>query len=141
MRRHPNAYGVELLNKVGVPCGPINTIDQSFADPQVQHLGIARPVNHPKLEAQQFVGQPSIYPLPDELCPTPDQGEHTDAGLRELGYDAAAIACASAAQSEPMPATHPPAPACLIRGSRWVAAAAGCCLIAARSPNPGRQQS
>ena len=28
IRRHPNAYWVELLNKVGVPCGPINTIDQ-----------------------------------------------------------------------------------------------------------------
>src|SRR6476619_7930922 len=37
MRRHPNAYWVELLTKVGVPCGPINTIDQTFADPQVQH--------------------------------------------------------------------------------------------------------
>ena len=32
---------VERLNKAGVPCGPINTIDQTFADPQVQHLGIA----------------------------------------------------------------------------------------------------
>jgi itaconate CoA-transferase len=34
----------------------------------------------------------SRYPQPDELCPTPDQGEHTDAILGELGYDAAAIA-------------------------------------------------
>ena len=32
------------------------------------------------------------YPQPDELCPTPEQGEHTDEVLRELGYDAAAIA-------------------------------------------------
>jgi len=95
MRRHPNAYWVELLTKVGVPCGPINTIDQTFADPQVQHLGIAKPVNHPKLGPQKVVGQPihmSGYPQPDELHPTPDQGEHTDAVLRELGYDAAAIA-------------------------------------------------
>src|SRR6201982_4080606 len=49
MRRHPTAYWVELLTKVGVPCGPINTIDQPFADPQVQHLGIAKPIRHPKL--------------------------------------------------------------------------------------------
>jgi formyl-CoA transferase len=58
MRRHPNAYWVELLNKARVPCGPINTIDQTFADPQVQHLGIAKPVSHPKLGPQKVVGQP-----------------------------------------------------------------------------------
>ena len=95
MRRHPNAYWVELLNKVGVPCGPINTIDQTFADPQVQHLGIAKPVSHPKLGPQKVVGQPihlSAYPQPDELGPTPDQGQHTDEILTDLGYDAPAIA-------------------------------------------------
>ena len=34
----------------------------------------------------------SGYPQPDQLRPTPDQGEHTEAVLRELGYDAEAIA-------------------------------------------------
>jgi crotonobetainyl-CoA:carnitine CoA-transferase CaiB-like acyl-CoA transferase len=95
MRRHPNEYWVELLTKAGVPCGPINTIDQTFADPQVQHLGIAKPVKHPKLGPQKVVSQPihmSSYPQPDELRPTPDQGEHTDAILSELGYDVAGIA-------------------------------------------------
>jgi len=95
IRRHPNAYWVELLNKVGVPCGPINTIDQTFADPQVRHLGIARPVSNPKHGPQKVVGQPihlSRYPQPDELRPTPEQGQHTDAVLCDLGYDAAAIA-------------------------------------------------
>ena len=95
IRQHPNTYWVELLNKAGVPCGPINTIDQTFADPQVRHLGIARPVDHPKLGPQKVVGQPihmSRYPQPDKLGPTPEQGEHTDAVLRELGYDTAAVA-------------------------------------------------
>jgi crotonobetainyl-CoA:carnitine CoA-transferase CaiB-like acyl-CoA transferase len=95
VRRHPNAYWVELLNKAGVPCGPINTIDQTFADPQVRHLGIATPIDHPKLGPQKVVGQPihmSRYPQPDKLGPTPEQGEHTDTVLRELGYDTEAIA-------------------------------------------------
>ena len=78
-----------------MPCGPINTIDQTFADPQVRHLKIRRPVDHPTLGTFDIVGQPihmSAYPQPDELRPTPDQGEHTDAVLHELGYDAAEIA-------------------------------------------------
>ena len=94
-RTNSSAHWIAALNKAGVPCGPINSIDQTFAEPQVRHLGIARPVQHPALGEIRVVGQPinlSDYPQPAALQPTPDLGQHTDEVLGGLGYDAAAIA-------------------------------------------------
>src|SRR5207237_10114353 len=48
-KKRPSAYWVELMNEVGVPCGPLYTIDQTFGAPQVQHLDMARPMDHPRL--------------------------------------------------------------------------------------------
>lgn len=94
-RTNTSAHWIEALNKAGVPCGPINTIDKTFAEPQVQHLGIARPVHHPKLGDIKVVGQPinlSDFPQPAALKPTPELGQHTDEVLSGLGYDPAKIA-------------------------------------------------
>jgi crotonobetainyl-CoA:carnitine CoA-transferase CaiB-like acyl-CoA transferase len=94
IRKHPNDFWVDLMYKVGVPCGPINTIDKVFADPQVQHLGIAKPVDHPKYGAQKVVGQPihlSRYEQPEKLQHTPEPGEHNEQILQSLGYDKAGI--------------------------------------------------
>ena len=45
---------VEKLNGVGCPCGPINSIDQAFADPQVRHLEISKPLDHPQAWSHGF---------------------------------------------------------------------------------------
>ncbi len=95
VRSKPSAFWVEALNKAGVPCGPINTIDKAWDDPQIKHLAMAKRVDHPKIGTYDVVGQPihmSRYPQPERLRATPDQGEHNDEVLRELGYDAAGIA-------------------------------------------------
>ncbi|HUB11936.1 MAG TPA: CoA transferase [Acetobacteraceae bacterium] len=94
-RTKPSIYWLAALNQAGVPCGPINDIAGVFAEPQTQHLGIARAVQHPKLGDIQVVGQPinmSAAPQPETLRPTPESGEHTEAILAGLGYDTAAIA-------------------------------------------------
>ena len=52
-----SAEWIERFNKAGVPAGPIYTMDQVFADPQVKHLGIAQPVDHPMLGRLELVGQ------------------------------------------------------------------------------------
>ncbi len=91
----PSAHWVKLLNDAGVPCGPINSVDQTFAEPQVQHLGIAKPVSHPELGDIHVVGQPIVLtnaPQPDAYRPTPGLSQHTDEVLKTLGYDAGAIA-------------------------------------------------
>jgi crotonobetainyl-CoA:carnitine CoA-transferase CaiB-like acyl-CoA transferase len=93
-RTKTSAHWIGLLNKAGVPCGPINSIDQTFAEPQVKHLGIARAVKHPKLGAIKVVGQPinmSRSPQPAALKATPDLGQHTEEVLESLGYSAKAI--------------------------------------------------
>jgi len=84
---------VERLNEAGVPCGPIYSIDQAFADPQVEHLGIAQPVRK-NGKAIELVRQPfALSRTPSRLVAWPPEiGEHTDAVLKEFGFKASEIA-------------------------------------------------
>jgi crotonobetainyl-CoA:carnitine CoA-transferase CaiB-like acyl-CoA transferase len=87
------AAWVEALNQAGVPCGPVYRMDQVFADPQVHHLGMTQPVEHPRLgrldlprNAVRMSGGP-----PTVRTPSPEAGAHTGEVLAELGYTAADI--------------------------------------------------
>ena len=84
---------VETLNAAGVACGPIYTLDQVFADPQVKLAGLVCEV------ANAAWGQHKVLALPVRLSRTPAEvasaapmtGEHTRETLAALGYDDAAI--------------------------------------------------
>ena len=86
----------ERLLKAGVPCGPIYTVDHMFEDPQVRHLGIARPMHHPELGDIEVVGLPmqfSRHPRNEgPMRPAPHQGDQTEAILSGLGYSPERIA-------------------------------------------------
>jgi crotonobetainyl-CoA:carnitine CoA-transferase CaiB-like acyl-CoA transferase len=79
---------VNLLNAAGVPCGPIYSIDQVFADAQVQHLRIAQHVPNDENRDIQLVGQPvTLSRTPSKMAARPPEfGEHTEEVLLEFGF-------------------------------------------------------
>ena len=100
-RTRTTAQWIALLEDKAVPCGPINTIGQAFADAQVQarSLVINQPlalVNTTNKAIQSIATVASPLRLVDTppvvQRPPPALGEHTDAVLAGLGLDAAAIA-------------------------------------------------
>jgi formyl-CoA transferase len=93
-KRRSSSDLIAVLNKAGVPCGPINRMDEVFADPQVQYLGMAAPVHHGSLGEIAVVNQPvKLSRTPSQIAhPTPEKGEHTEEVLKEYGYDDQSIA-------------------------------------------------
>jgi crotonobetainyl-CoA:carnitine CoA-transferase CaiB-like acyl-CoA transferase len=88
LRARPTREWFELLVEAGLPCGPVYSIKDTFADPQVEALRIKRPVTHPRLGEIDLVAQPcEITGFDREIrTATPDLGEHNDEVLGSLGY-------------------------------------------------------
>ena len=89
LKTKTSAEWVEIMNKGGVPCGPIYRMDQVFADPQVKHMKIAADVPHKRLGKVRLISQPvRLSRTPAALLTaTPERGEHTEEVLRELGLE------------------------------------------------------
>jgi crotonobetainyl-CoA:carnitine CoA-transferase CaiB-like acyl-CoA transferase len=84
-RRHPTQYWVGGLEAAGLPCGPVNTIDRVFEDPQVLHRAMKISMSHPVGETP-LIGSPlklSATPV-SYRRPPPTLGEHTDEILKDV---------------------------------------------------------
>ena len=84
----PCNYWIELLEEAGIPCGPIYSIDQVFADPQVKHLKMTRTMKNPKLGDKEVVASAiniSGYDK-DIRIPVPEADQDTDEVLAGIGY-------------------------------------------------------
>ncbi len=88
------AEWVEALNAEGVPAGPVNDVAQAFDDPQVRHLGVAAPVEHPTAGPIEIVrNATTIDGVPGDIRrPSPEPGEHAEEILIGFGFAADDIA-------------------------------------------------
>ncbi len=88
VRRKTCEEWIDLLSSAGIPCGPIYSIDQVFADEQVNHIEMRHPVKHPTLGHFDIIAQAirmNRY-QPRTGMPTPDRGQHTREVLNEFGF-------------------------------------------------------
>ncbi|WP_431857659.1 CaiB/BaiF CoA transferase family protein [Azospirillum sp.] len=88
LAERPSRDWLDVFTAQGVPAGPVYRMDEVFADPQVEHLGMAVPVQHPRRGAIRLVGQPVVLSRTPAgvVSPTPEAGAHTDGILGDLGY-------------------------------------------------------
>jgi crotonobetainyl-CoA:carnitine CoA-transferase CaiB-like acyl-CoA transferase len=88
LRTNTCAHWIEAFNAVGVPCGPVLTIDQVFVDPQVQHLQMAQAVESPRYGPLTLVRSPVRLSRTStslrSAAPVP--GVDTATVLAEYGY-------------------------------------------------------
>lgn len=78
---------VEVLNEASIPAGPVNDLQQTFEDPQVQHLGVSAPVDHPSLGSLEVIRNATqIEGVSNEIRRhSPEVGEHAEEILKEFG--------------------------------------------------------
>jgi crotonobetainyl-CoA:carnitine CoA-transferase CaiB-like acyl-CoA transferase len=87
-RQRTSEHWLAAFEKGNVAAGPINKMNEVFADPQVRHLRVAQPLTHRKRGPTEVVGQPfRMDRTPSEIrTAAPERGEDTDMVLAEIGY-------------------------------------------------------
>jgi formyl-CoA transferase len=93
-KTRPANHWIELFEANGIPCGPIYSIDQVFADPQVKHLGMATKMHSPEIgDADVVASAISITGFSKDIrLATPEISSSTDEVLASVGYSKEEIA-------------------------------------------------
>ena len=84
--RYTQTEALAMLSKAGIPCAPINSIDQVMADPQIEAREMLVDIEHPVAGFLKLAGIPikmSLTPGAVEK-PAPTLGQHTEQILREF---------------------------------------------------------
>ena len=86
MRSRTRAEWAEIVSDAGVPCGPVRTIEELCADPQIHHREMVVEMEHARTGVLKVMGNPmKLSDTPGELrLPPPLLGEHTDEILTSL---------------------------------------------------------
>ena len=87
-KRKPSAAWLAALDAVGVPAGPVKTIEQMLADPQVQARDMVVDLSHPRAGETQAIGCPIKFSATPSRVgrPAPMLGQHTSEVLGEFGF-------------------------------------------------------
>jgi CoA:oxalate CoA-transferase len=89
---HPAEHWIELLNREGIPSGPILTIEEMFNHPQIAARAMLLRLDHPGRGTFMTTGLPvKLSDTPGEIARPPLVGEHTDEVLAAHGIDQAEI--------------------------------------------------
>lgn len=87
MRTRTTDAWISLLRAAGVPCSPINTLDQALEHPQTQSRELIVETHHPVLGTTKNVGYPVKFNQEPRQASrhAPLLGEHTEEVLKEMG--------------------------------------------------------
>jgi crotonobetainyl-CoA:carnitine CoA-transferase CaiB-like acyl-CoA transferase len=92
-QKFPTAVLNEMLDKAGVPCAPVNALDNVLTDPQTRAREMIVNIPHPLIPDLRLLGLPiKLSETPGDVrMPPPLKGQHTEGVLIDLGYSTADI--------------------------------------------------